>query len=186
MLAEDARRTLLEIARAAISAGVAGHPAPPLDLVSLPVELRAEGACFVTLTRHGNLRGCIGSLEARRALALDVREHAQDAALQDYRFPPVTAAELDSLHIEISVLTKPEPLAYSTAEELARALKPGVDGVILAQGRQRATFLPQVWEQLPEAQIFLSHLCEKMGAAPDLWRKTHLEVFTYQVECFEE
>jgi AmmeMemoRadiSam system protein A len=186
MLADASRTLLLMMARASIAAGVSGQAIQRPELASLPEELRAEGACFVTLTKLGALRGCIGSLEARQPLAADVCEHALDAALQDYRFSPVTAAELDSIHIEISVLTHPEPLAYQTPEDLLRALRPGVDGVILAQGRRRATFLPQVWDQLPEAPVFLSQLCEKMGAEPSLWRSSHLDVFTYQVECFEE
>jgi uncharacterized protein len=186
MLSDSSRRILLALARASIAESVAGRPVKKPDLDALPAELREEGACFVTLTKAGALRGCIGSLEARQPLALDVCEHARDAAIDDYRFSRVTEAEADTLHIEISVLTKPEPLRYDTAETLLRALRPGVDGVILASGRRRATFLPQVWDQLPQPPMFLSQLCEKMGVAPDLWRTTHLDVLTYQVECFEE
>jgi uncharacterized protein len=186
VLAEASRRALLELARRSIAESVEGGPGPRLELASLPEELRAEGACFVTLTRHGDLRGCIGSLEARQPLAEDVCEHAVDAALHDFRFHPVSRAELESIHIEISVLTKAAPLQYASPEDLLQKLRPGVDGVILAHGARRATFLPQVWEQLPEAPIFLSQLCEKMGAEPDLWRRGHLHVFIYQVECFEE
>jgi uncharacterized protein len=186
MLSESSRRFLLELARRSIAEGIAGRPAGAPVPESLPEEVRAEGACFVTLTMHGDLRGCIGSLEARQPLVADVKEHALDAALHDFRFPPVSEGELDSIHIEISVLTKPEPLAYGTPEDLLHKLRPGVDGVILSHGAKRATFLPQVWEQLPSAPAFLSQLCEKMGAEPDVWRRGHVHVFIYQVECFEE
>jgi len=186
VLSDSSRQLLLGMARVSIVNGVTGKLSSPPDLAACPAEFREVGACFVTLTKAGVLRGCIGSLEARQPLALDVCEHALDAAIQDYRFSPVTAQEVEAIHIEISVLSKPEPLVYETTEDLLNALQPGIDGVILAQGRRRATFLPQVWEQLPQAPMFLSHLCEKMGAEPDLWRKVHLDVQTYQVECFEE
>jgi AmmeMemoRadiSam system protein A len=132
------------------------------------------------------LRGCIGSLEARQPLALDVQEHAVDAAFHDFRFPPLTESELPGLHIELSILSAPEPLAYQNAEDLPGLLRPGVDGVILARGMRRATFLPQVWEKVSEPVTFLDMLCEKMGLEYDLWRRQKLDVFTYQVDCFEE
>jgi AmmeMemoRadiSam system protein A len=115
-----------------------------------------------------------------------VRKHALAAALADYRFPPVSPAEVTELEIEISRLTQPEPLEYKNGEDLLKLLRPGVDGVILRDGPRRATFLPQVWEKLPDAAQFLDHLCAKMGAEPGAWRYRKMKVFTYQVEEFHE
>jgi len=159
---------------------------PPPYLKTCPLPCWKLGASFVTLTVRGQLRGCIGTLEAYQALAKDVRQRAAQAATQDYRFPRVRPGEVDKIHIEISRLTKPEPLAYSDPAELPRLLRPHVDGVVLSDGMRQATFLPQVWEQLPEPAEFLSHLCQKMGAQSDLWRRRVLQVEIYQVEEFEE
>lgn len=180
------RSLLLKLARQALEAGVRGEALPPLDLQSLPPALRQPGASFVTLTRQGKLRGCVGALEPYQPLAEDVREHAVAAALQDYRFPPVQPAELPEIKIEISRLTLPQELDYTSPEDLLTRLRPGVDGVTLIDGRLRATFLPQVWEKLPDAPTFLDHLCYKMGAPEDLWRRKKLRVQTYQVEEFHE
>lgn len=186
MLSAEERRILLRLARQALEEGVNGRPLKPLDLESLPAALRAAGASFVTLTKGGQLRGCVGTLEARQPLAEDVREHAVAAALEDFRFPPVTPDELPELRLEVSVLTPLQPLEYTSPAELVEKLRPGVDGVLLRDGWRRATFLPQVWEQLPQPEEFLDQLCWKMGAAPDTWRRKKLEVWTYQVESFEE
>jgi AmmeMemoRadiSam system protein A len=135
---------------------------------------------------HGELRGCIGALEPYQPLADDVHEHAIAAALQDPRFPPVSPDELDEIHIEVSRLGLAYSLEYFTAEDLTQKLRPHVDGVILRDGMRRATFLPQVWEKIPDPAKFLDNLCYKMGAAPDTWRRKHLEVLIYQVEEFHE
>jgi len=185
-LIPEEKQILLRLARQALEAGVRGETLPPLDWDSLSSRLRADGASFVTLTERGNLRGCIGALEAYQPLAEDVREHAVAAALNDYRFPPVQVSELEGIHIEVSRLTAPLRLAYADAADLLSKLRPGVDGVILRDGPRRATFLPQVWEKIPDAAEFLDNLCYKMGAAPDLWRRRRLEVLVYQVEEFHE
>jgi hypothetical protein len=185
-LGEDTRAALLRIARQAIEDAVLKRKPPRPDAATLPAEAMAPGASFVTLTIHGRLRGCIGALEAYQPLADDVREHAMEAALHDYRFPPLSVQELSDLEIEISRLTPPEPLEYSNPEELLQRLRPGVDGVLLRDGPRRATFLPQVWEKIPDPAEFLNHLCAKMGAAESLWRKKPLQVMTYQVEEFRE
>jgi len=185
-LTPEEKRELLKLAREALEMGVRGHRMTPLDLDSLPPTLREPGASFVTLTKNGQLRGCIGTLEARLPLAEDVREHAVAAGLDDYRFPPVSPRELDEIEIEISCLTMPQPLEYTTPEELLHALRPGIDGVVLRDRFRRATFLPQVWEQLPEPENFLGHLCQKMGASRDYWRCNPLRVEIYQVEKFHE
>jgi uncharacterized protein len=116
----------------------------------------------------------------------DVREHAVAAALNDYRFTPVRPLELPHIRIEVSRLTFPQVLAYKTPGELLTSLRPMVDGVILRDGSRRATFLPQVWEKLPEPEMFLAHLCQKMGVSPDLWQRRLLQVQVYQVEEFNE
>ena len=185
-LTPEERKSLLQLARASIEAAVDHRALPVLPESELTEALRTKGASFVTLTIGGNLRGCIGALEAYQPLADDVQEHAIAAALEDYRFPPVTAEEIPLISIEISRLTSPVPLPYKKPEELPGLLKPHVDGVILKDGFHRATFLPQVWQQLPEPPIFLSHLCQKMGAAPDLWKRKVLEVSIYHVEEFSE
>ncbi len=185
-LTTEEKQTLLSLARQALEMGVRGQKLPPLDLESMPSRLREQGASFVTLTIQGELRGCIGALEPSQPLADDVREHAIAAALQDYRFPDVKPDELSQIEIEVSRLTIPAPLEYSTPEDLLNKLRPGIDGVCLRDGTRRATFLPQVWEKIPDPAEFLDNLCYKMGAAPDLWRSKHLDISIYQVEEFHE
>jgi uncharacterized protein len=182
----EERKKLLRLARQSLEAGVRHLPLPTLDLDTLSPALRAEGASFVTLTVHGDLRGCIGALEPYQALAEDVREHAVAAALEDYRFQQVQEKELSKIQIEVSRLSIPEKVEYKDAEDLIGKLRPGVDGVILRDGLRRATFLPQVWEKIPDTATFLGHLCYKMGAAPDTWKRKHLDVLIYQVEEFHE
>lgn len=174
------------MARDAIECGVRGERLPPLDQATLPPRLCEDGASFVTLTIDGELRGCIGSLEPYQSLAEDVREHTIAAALEDPRFPPVRERELHKIKIEISRLTRPVRLEYLEAKDLLARLRPQVDGVILRDGTRRSTFLPQVWEKIPDPVEFLNNLCHKMGSDPFLWQKKHLEVFVYQVEEFHE
>jgi AmmeMemoRadiSam system protein A len=185
-LSSEEKEYLLTLARKAIGLAVSGKPRPKIDLAGLSQLLKANGASFVTLSQNKQLRGCIGTLEAYQPLALDVQEHAIAAALEDYRFPPVTSGELASIMIEISRLTRPQPLGHTDGNSLIQQLRPGIDGVILSDGMRRATFLPQVWEQLPNPEDFLSHLCHKMGANPDTWQKKNLAVSIYQVEEFHE
>jgi uncharacterized protein len=185
-LSADEQSLLLKLARQALEAGVRGESLPLINPQALPRNLRQPGASFVTLTRYGDLRGCVGALEPYQPLAEDVREHAIAAALQDFRFPPVQPSELPEIKVEISRLTLPKDLDYVSPEDLLTRLRPGVDGVTLIEGRMRATFLPQVWEKLPDAPTFLNHLCRKMGAPEDLWRRKKLRVQTYQVEEFHE
>jgi uncharacterized protein len=185
-LTDEEKQALLRMAREALRQAVAGHTLPPLSLPTLPSALRRQGASFVTLTIGGQLRGCIGALEPYQPLAEDVREHAVAAALEDPRFPPVSPQELDSIEIEISRLTFPKDLVYTDAEDLLDRLHPHTDGVILRDGFHRATFLPQVWEKIPDKAEFLDNLCYKMGESPDTWRRKHLDVQVYQVEEFRE
>jgi len=182
----DERLTLLRLARQAMEQAVRGEKHAALDAAGLSARLRAPGASFATLVKGGELRGCIGALEPYQPLAQDVREHATAAALEDPRFPPVEAAELNQIEIELSCLSVPEKFEYQNAEELLAGLHPHVHGVLLRDGFRRATYLPQVWAKIPDKAGFMDSLCEKMGVPPGLWRQKHLEVLLYQVEEFHE
>jgi AmmeMemoRadiSam system protein A len=184
----EEQQTLLRLAREAMERGVSGEKLSPLDETSLPPHLREKGSSFITLTVRGELRGCIGALEAYQSLAEDVREHAVAAALKDPRFPAVRKEELNGIQIEVSRLTRPIPLDYKDANDLLSKLRPHVDGVILRDtytGR-RGTFLPQVWEKISDPAEFLNNLCFKMGMSENVWRSRHLDVSTYEVEEFHE
>ena len=175
---QDRGRLLVALARAAIASEF-GSPPPDLPR---PLWLDEPAAVFVTLTRHGELRGCIGSLEAHRSLYDDVTHNARAAAFGDPRFPPLLADELAATDIEISVLTAPQLLPFGEAEAL-RHIRPGIDGVILRSAGRCAVFLPQVWEQLPEPHEFIAHLKRKAGLPANLRAEdTRLSVF--QVEKF--
>lgn len=185
-LSEAEKQTLLRFARQAVRSAVCDQPGPPVRLEELPERLRIPGAAFVTLTRQGELRGCIGGLQACLPLILDVIEHAAAAAREDYRFYPVSPDELDEIRIEISCLTPPKPLIYQDGDELIAKLRPGKDGLVLTDGNHRATFLPQVWEKLPDAELFLGHLCLKMGVRAEAWKSGKLKALVYEVEEFAE
>ena len=186
ILKQTEQDQLLKIARQALEASVRGEPLPSLPMEDLSPSLTADGASFVTLTVSGRLRGCIGALQAYQPLAKDVQEHAVAAALQDFRFPQVRPAELPTIAIEVSILTPAEPLEYHGPDDLIQKLNPGEDGLVLSDGHRKATFLPQVWDSLPSPEEFLSHLCMKMGAPSDLWKKKHLDVSIYHVQEFQE
>lgn len=185
-LTNSEKSILLKLARQSIELAVNNRRLPKLNLAEYSPALRENGASFVTLTEDGDLRGCIGALEPYQPLVQDVCEHAAAAATEDYRFLPVTPDEVSKLKIEISRLTPPQPLAYSDPAELLTLLRPNIDGVVLRDGIRRATFLPQVWEKIPDPATFLAHLCQKMGAPGNLWQRKQLDVLTYQVEEFHE
>jgi AmmeMemoRadiSam system protein A len=168
-----------------------GETTAPADAQRLENQLadQALQACcgtFVTLKIDNQLRGCIGSLTATVPMHAGVRDNALGAAFNDPRFSPLGRAEFETVQIEVSVLSEPVPLAYSDADDLLARLRPGIDGVIVAKGSASATFLPQVWEQLPQPELFLSHLCAKAGLPADQWREGDLKVRVYQVQYFEE
>jgi len=174
-------RVLLAIARESLAEyfGLekpADHPEP---------WLAEPGATFVTLRRSGFLRGCVGSLHAYRPLRLDVHANARAAAFSDTRFPPLTRDEFPEVELEVSLLSEPEPLAASSEEEACRVLRPGIDGVILECGDCRGTFLPQVWEQLPEPHEFLEHLKRKAGLPPG-FSHSEMRLWRYTVTKWEE
>jgi len=172
---------LLGRARQAIEheLGLASAPTPDADLAD-------RGATFVTLTLDGDLRGCIGSLKPTRPLGEDVAANACNAAFRDPRFPPVSEAEWPQVRVEVSLIGASEFLEASSEAEVIDALRPGVDGVILFNGcRGQATFLPQVWEQIPEPRAFLAALKQKAGLPPDFWSSSVM-IATYPVQKWKE
>lgn len=179
MIEKDQEKKLLELAAASIHYGLQhGRPLKPV-LDEYDPALREPGACFVTLTREGELRGCIGSLSARRPLVEDVAENAYAAAFSDPRFYPLQAIELHELEIYISHLSEAEPIHFNSERELIEQLRPGIDGLILEEGYRRGTFLPSVWEQLPEPVDFLHHLKLKAGLPVNYWSETiHFSRYT--------
>lgn len=185
-LSGEEQKLLLETARNAIRKELNKEEKLPLVMEEYSPILQENGACFITLKKKGVLRGCVGSIEVVQPLIQDVRDRAVAAAFQDYRFPPLTLTELDEIRIEISRLTQPCKLNYEDAEDLINKLRPQIDGVILRYQTRRATFLPQVWEQLPSPELFLNRLCVKMGLDQSAWRSVKLQVETYQVEKFQE
>ena len=176
----EAGKTLLAIARSAIEAKLYGSA----RTVDAP-WLRQVGATFVTLTRDGALRGCIGSLEAARALGTDVAENALAAAFRDPRFPPMTAAEWPNVRVEVSLLSAPKPMRFADEADLLAQLKPGEDGVILEFGGRRATYLPQVWESISDKRLFMRELARKAGLGDDL-RLARCKVSRYRVSKWME
>jgi AmmeMemoRadiSam system protein A len=180
------KELLLKIARQAIEQALRGEKHIPINVDDFSAALSEPGACFITLSTAGQLRGCVGSIELDRALILDVHDRAVSAAFSDPRFPSLTLPELEDLVIEISALTRPIPLRYETPDDLVKKLRAGIDGVILKKGFKRATFLPQVWEKLSDPELFLSRLCLKLGLPSDSWRVEKLDVEVYQVEKFSE
>jgi AmmeMemoRadiSam system protein A len=180
------RRFLLGLARRTVREVTATDQLPELPAATLAPRFTAAKGCFVTLTKHRDLRGCIGYILPQGPLYQAVIENARNAALRDPRFPPVTPREVDQLEIEISVLTEPLPLFFSSPEDLLRKLHPGVDGVVLRIGGRSATYLPQVWEQIPAKVDFLNNLAEKAGCPPSAWRQPGASVLIYHVESFKE
>jgi hypothetical protein len=174
-------RTLLELARGAIGAELG----LPMEREAPHEALARPAATFVTLTQRGDLRGCIGTLEAYRPLGLDVRANAVAAAFRDPRFHPLGVDELDTIAVEVSVLSGRQPIRVIDETWLHAELRPGVDGVIIEHGRHRATFLPQVWDALPEPREFLAALKQKAGLPADFWSR-EMNVSRYTVTKYKE
>lgn len=177
---------LLSLARDSIREGLENSRAVAVEPHQWPGVLQHQGASFVTLKRRdGSLRGCIGTLEARQPLVADIAEHAYAAAFRDPRFPPLTARELEAVTVELSILSTPEPLTVTSEAELLATLEPGKDGLILEDGVHRATFLPSVWESLPEPRDFVRELKGKAGLPAEYWSPT-LTAKRYRTQSFSE
>ena len=176
-------KALLALARATLEGRLQGRGEP---LTPVDPGLQQEAATFVTLKKSGQLRGCIGNLQPVGPIWRGIRDNVLNAALHDPRFAPLAPDEVDLVDVHISILSPPSPLTYDCEEALLNELRPGLDGVILRQGRRSATFLPQVWEQLPDPRQFLDQLCRKAGLGSGCWRHNSTEIFVYQVQGFEE
>jgi MEMO1 family protein len=185
-LSTDERRFLLHLARESISNVVTTGAVPLVGTNGLRKPLLEPRGCFVTLTKHGELRGCIGHIVPQEALWQAISDNARSAATRDPRFHPVQREELGALEIEISVLTEPRLLRFASSEDLLNQLHPYRDGIVLHVGNRSATYLPQVWSQLPDKVQFLESLCEKAGCERSAWRGSNAGVATYQVESFKE
>ncbi|MEA3287396.1 MAG: AmmeMemoRadiSam system protein A [Candidatus Marinimicrobia bacterium] len=173
---EQAR--LLQLARSSVEHGISHGGALSVTMSDYSPHLKKPGAAFVTLEKHGQLRGCIGSVEAYRPLVEDVAENAWNAAFRDPRFGSVTHSELHQLHFDISVLTKPQSMQFDSEEDLKQQIVPWEDGLILRDGYHRGLFLPAVWEKLPDIDTFLSHLKQKAGLPSGYWSdKLQIERF---------
>ncbi len=186
-LSQQQGQVLLRLARQVIEKQV-GLPSSSPDPaeISDPVFQEKRGV-FVTLHKRKKLRGCIGSLVGIESILDGIKRHAINAAFHDHRFDQVQAEEVNELHIEVSVLTTPQLLQYQTGDELLKAVRPGIDGVILkTEQGAGATFLPQVWKQLPNPEQFFSQLCFKAGLAKNYWQENRPEIQIYQVQLFEE
>ena len=172
-----------DAARQSVARGIAGEPLH-IDARAYAPSLRIPRASFVTLYVRDELRGCIGSLEARRPLIEDVVENAHAAAFHDPRFPGLAPAELEHLTLHISILTSPEPLQFESEDDLLRQLRPGIDGLVLTERHHRGTFLPAVWTHLRTPREFLTRLKEKAGLPHDYWSDT-ITVERYTTESVE-
>jgi uncharacterized protein len=183
-LGDENAGLLLQTALHSIEQGLESGQALKVDADTFPVALQAVRASFVTLNIDTQLRGCIGRLEASRPLVEDVAENAFSAAFHDPRFQPIVTGELKHLKISLSILTPAEPLDFSSEQSLLAQLQPGVDGLIFKLGNRRGTFLPSVWESLPDPKQFLAHLKQKAGFAPDFW-SDDVECFRYHAEYIQ-
>ena len=189
MISDELKKIMLSIARIAIKEEFLGHKELNEQvrekLVTMYPRLKEPGAVFVTINERSSLRGCIGSLVAHRPLIEDLIANAKAAAFGDPRFPPLQPEEFDQITIEISLLGEPKPLEYGDIEDLRRKIRPGVDGVVLQLDGRQATFLPQVWEDLPDFDQFFAHLCMKAGL-PANCLEYHPKILVYQVEKWSE
>ena len=180
-LNKEYQQRLLDLAKSSIQHGLQTGRPLKINLADFPSELTEHRATFVTLQKHHQLRGCIGMLEAVRPMAEDIAENAFLAAFKDPRFPPLADDEFGELVIHLSILTPAEPVSFTSEQNLITQLQPGIDGLILEEGRRRGTFLPSVWEQLPEPEQFLRHLKQKAGLAPDYWSE-NIKISRYRTE----
>ncbi|OGT19968.1 MAG: AMMECR1 domain-containing protein [Gammaproteobacteria bacterium RBG_16_57_12] len=181
---EEQRRLLMHVAYQSIEYGLTYGEPLPVNPESFDISLRMQRACFVTLEIDHTLRGCIGSLAATQALIVGVAHNAYAAAFNDPRFPPLGPIEHNRISLHISVLSSPQPLPCASERELLAKLHPGADGLILEEGHRRATFLPAVWESLPDPEDFLKHLKSKAGLPADFWSDS-LRFYRYHTELID-
>jgi len=182
-LCEEEQILLRQVAYDAVEYGLRHGNHLPVETSRYPTLLQNPGASFVTLKIDGLLRGCIGSLEAHQPLINDVAYNAHAAAFSDARFPPVSSDELNNLEFHISVLTPAVAMAFISEEDLLKQIRPGIDGLVLEEGQHRGTFLPAVWESLPDAESFLQHLKQKAGLPQNYWSDS-IKVSRYTTESF--
>lgn len=184
-LTDSDRRFLLAFARSVISSELGtGKRAVPPD--PIPAAMAEKRGCFVTLHQEGALRGCIGTIEPSTPLIDAIADNAVNAAFHDPRFSPLRPEDLMTVSLEVSLLTVPERITFRDGPDLLDRLRPGVHGVILSKGWHRATFLPQVWDQLPDKRAFLAHLCQKAGMESTCWNDPEIKIEVYEAEYFSE
>ncbi len=185
-LTKEEQDFLLKLARKTLEMYLKEGAIPIIDESKLTTNLKKVQGCFVTLTKHGRLRGCIGDIWPMRELYKCVIGNAVNAAVNDIRFNPVSYDELKDIEIEISVLSPPAPLEFSSSDDLLKKLRPRVDGVVITYNGRRSTYLPQVWDNFGTKEQFLSSLCRKQGSISDCWKKKNVKIDTYQAFVFHE
>ena len=178
------RDTLLNVAKQSIQHGIESGTPLKIDSTRYNTSLQEKRAVFVTLKINNELRGCIGSLLATQALINDVASNAFSAAFRDPRFPPLTATEFEKTTLSISVLSPPEPVEFTSEQDLLKKIRPGVGGLVLTDSHHRGTFLPAVWESLPEPEQFLQQLKLKAGLPGNYWSDT-IRIERYTAESIE-
>ncbi|HEB27022.1 MAG TPA: AmmeMemoRadiSam system protein A [Porticoccus sp.] len=184
-LSDEDQQKLLSLARESIQVRLLFERDLQIDETVFSPALKQQASSFVTLRKKGKLRGCIGALEATQPLVVDTVQHAAASAFEDPRFPAITREEVAELHIEISALTEPMPLSFSSEADLLAQLVPGKDGLVIEKGSHRATFLPTVWESIPDQTQFLEQLKLKAGLSIDFW-SNKLKAWRYHTVCFQE
>jgi len=184
MYSQEQKQLLLTLARDSIQSGLHHGKPARVNVQQYDKTLQEHRACFVTLHIAGQLRGCIGNLQARQPLVTDVSENAFAAAFRDPRFNLLQESEFGKLQLSISVLTPSTPVMFGSEADLINQIRPGIDGLILEEHGNRGTFLPSVWEQLPDPDQFLRHLKQKAGLMPDYWSDS-IKIRRYQTESFE-
>lgn len=178
---ESEKQQLVNIARQSIEHGLRTGKPLEINIETLPAALKDKRATFVTLRKNGELRGCIGGLQAEHPLAIDTAKHAYAAAFQDTRFSPLTSNEIDQLEMSISILSPSQVIKFTDEEDLLKQIQPDIDGLIIEERFHRGVFLPSVWEQLPDKQQFFAHLKKKAGLPQDYW-SDHLKVSRFETE----
>lgn len=179
------RETLLDTARQSILHGLTHQLPLPIQLADYSETLTVNRACFVTLLRNQQLRGCIGSLQASKALISDISKNAFSAAFKDFRFDPVNREDFDHISIHLSILSESEPIMYDSEQDLINKIRPGIDGLILTKANQRGTFLPSVWDSIQEPKQFLQHLKTKAGLDIDDW-SDQIKISRYTTEKIQD